>query len=164
MRKMELKIGELITQTNDIQFFGIYKEFLSFKRKHFVEYHLLKKIPLIDNLMQIIEIEMDKREDIEKLANEIVEEIVEEKEEENWKKEWRKENETNIESSLTNDFKKILIYVACFHVCIFGFFIVKSFFKEENFEKQRIENLQETLYKKPAEKGVLSDAIGKKSN
>jgi hypothetical protein len=165
MRNIESKIGDMIRQSDDVQFIGIYKEFLSFKRRHFVEYHLLKRIPFIENLMQIIEEEMDSRERIEDIVNEKVEETTEEEEnEESWKKEWKKQNETTTSSSsMKDDFKRILLYVACFHICLFGFFAVKGLFNEEKIQNKHMENLQETMYPNPINKGPLSNAIGKRN-
>jgi hypothetical protein len=161
---MNTKIVELIRQSDDIQFLGIYKEFLSFRRKHFVEFFLLKKVPFINNLMECIEEEMDNREKIEEMAHEKTEEIIPEKEEDenNWKKEWKKQNEMENFSTIKNDFKKIFVYVAVFHLCIFSFFIIKGIFKEEDINQKRHENLQEAKYPNPNKiKGPISDAIGK---
>lgn len=168
---METKIGELIRQTDDIRFLGIYKEFLSFRRRHFVEYHLLKRIPLIESMMQTIEEEMDKRSEIEELAEEKVEQILpvqieEENEEEKWKKQWKEENKNPSSSSLKDDFKKILLYVAAFHICIFGFFALQTFFAkptEKEFNKQKLEQMEEAMY--PSTKniaGPISDSLKQK--
>lgn len=167
---IDTKISEIIRQSDDIQFMGIYKEFLSFRRKHFVEFFLLKKVPFIQNMMETIEEEMDNRTRIEELAEEKVEQILpmekEEKKEDNWKKEWKKENEKGNGSSLKNDFKRILMYVAAFHICIFGFFAVQTLFKEqtmEQFRKQKHQQLEEAMY--PSTKhiaGPISDAIKSK--
>jgi hypothetical protein len=159
------KITQLIKQTDDIQFVGIYREFLSFRRRHFVEYFLLKKIPFIQNLMECIEEEMNRREEIEEIANERTEEMIPEENEEDskWKSEWKKQNELENSSNIKNDFKKILLYVAAFHICIFSFFIAQNLFKEKDVQKERMENLQETMYPNPQNKGPLSNAIGKRN-
>ena len=162
---MNTKITELIRQTDDMQFLAIYKEFLTFRRKHFVEFFLLKKVPFINDLMECIEEEMDNREKIEEMAYEKTEEIIpEKKEHENgWKKEWKKQNEMENFSTIKNDFKKIFIYVAVFHLCIFSFFIIKGIFKEENINQKRLQNMEEVMYPNPNKtKGPLSDSIGKR--
>jgi hypothetical protein len=160
---MNTKITDLIRQTDDIQFLAIYKEFLTFRRRHFVEFFLLKKISFINNLMECIEEEMDNRERIEEIVEEKTEEIFPEKEEENgWKKEWKKQNEMENSSTIKNDFKKIFLYVFVFHLCIFSFFVIKGIFKEENINQKRYENLQEAIYPNPNKiKGPLSNSIGK---
>lgn len=165
---MNTKIVELIRQTDDIQFLGIYKEFLSFRRRHFVEFFLLKKIPFINNLMECIEQEMDSREKIEEMAKEKTEEFFpetkpEEKKDEKWKEGWKKQNELEKDSGIKNDFKKILMYVAAFHICIFGFFLSQHLFKEEDVNKKRLENLEESMFPNQIKqtKGPVSDSLRK---
>jgi hypothetical protein len=164
-KNIDTKLTDLIRQTDDIQFLGIYKEFLSFRRKHFVEFFLLKKISFINNLIECIEEEMDVREQIEEMASEKTEEILpEEKEEQNWKKEWKKQNESENVPTMKNDFKKIVLYVGAFHVCIFSFFIIQSVFKEENINQKRLQNMEEVMYPNPNKtKGPISDSIGKRN-
>lgn len=162
-KNIDTKLTDLIRQTDDIQFFGIYKEFLSFRRKHFLEFFILKKIPFINNLLECIEEEMDVREKIEEMASEKTDEILPQKEEEEWTKEWKKQNEKENVPTMKNDFKKIILYVAAFHVCIFGFFMVQNAFKEENINQKRLQNMEEVMY--PATnktKGPVSDSIGKR--
>jgi hypothetical protein len=163
-KNIDTKIADLIRQTDDIQFFGIYKEFLTFRRKHFVEFFLLKKIPFINNLMECIEEEMDVREQIEELASEKTNEILPEKEEQEWKKDWKKQNESENVPNIKNDFKKIFLYVVAFHVCIFSFFIVQNVFKEENINQKKLQIMEETMYPKQNKtKGPLSNAIGQRN-
>lgn len=162
-KNIDTKLTDLIRQTDDIQFLGIYKEFLSFRRKHFVEFFLLKKISFINNLIECIEEEMDVREQIEEMASEKTDEILPEKEEQGWKKEWKKQNELENVSTMKNDFKKIVLYVAAFHVCIFSFFIIQSVFKEDNINQKRLQNMEEVMYPNQNKtKGPISDAIGKR--
>jgi uncharacterized protein YqhQ len=162
-KNIDTKITDLIRQTDDIQFLGIYKEFLTFRRKHFVEFFLLKKIPFINNLMECIEEEMDSREKIEEMASQKTDEILPEKEEQEWKKEWKKQNEKEKDTGIKNDFKKVLMYVAAFHICLFTFFIAQNAFKEEDINQKRNENMQEALYPNPNKiKGPISDSLGKR--
>jgi hypothetical protein len=163
-KNIDTKLTDLIRQTDDIQFLGIYKEFLSFRRKHFVEFFLLKKISFINNLIECIEEEMDVREQIEEMASEKTDEILPEKEEQEWKKDWKKQNESENVPTIKNDFKKILLYVAAFHVCIFSFFMVQSLFKEENINQKRLQNMEEVMYPTTNKtKGPVSDSLGKRS-
>lgn len=162
---MEMKICDLIRQTDDIKFLGIYKEFLSFRRKHFVEYHIIKKIPFIESMIETIEDEMDRRESIEDMAKSKLEEIFpeenyQEENEESWKKEWRKENEKQPCDSIKNDFKRILLYVVCFHVCVISFFLIQNTMsedKEKEYRENRLKNIEEVMY--PKAKGPLSDSL-----
>jgi hypothetical protein len=160
---MNTKIVELIRQTDDIQFLGIYKEFLSFRRRHFVEFFILKKIPFINNLMECIEEEMDSRQKIEEMVNEKVKEVFKEEKKEERKKEWGKQNELEKDSGIKNDFKKIFMYVAAFHLCIFSFFIAQNVFKEEDVNKKRLENLEESMFPNQIKqtKGPVSDSLRK---
>lgn len=162
-----MKLTDLIRQTDDSQFFGIYKEFLTFRRKHFIEFFILKKIPFINNLIECIEEEMDVRERIEEMANEKTNDILPEQQqeqEEDWKNDWKKQNESESVPTMKNDFKKIILYVAAFHICIFSFFIVQNMFKEENINEKRLQNMEETMFPKSNKsKGQLSNAIGKRN-
>lgn len=159
---IDTKLGEIIRKSDDIEFMGLYREFLTFRRKHFVEFHILKRIPFIASLMETIEEEMDSRTGIEEMAEEKTEQILPEKKEK-WKEEWKKENEKPQSSSLRNDFKKIVMYVAAFHICIFGFFAVQHLFEKqtkEDFQKGKLQQMEEVMY--PSTKhiaGPLSDAI-----
>jgi hypothetical protein len=163
-KNIDTKLTDLIRQTDDIQFLGIYKEFLSFRRKHFVEFFLLKKISFINNLIECIEEEMDVREKIQEMASEKTDEILPEKEEQSWKKEWKKQNELENVPTMNNDFKKIVLYVGAFHLCIFSFFIIQSVFKEENINQKRLQNMEEVMYPNQNKtKGPVSDSLGKRN-
>jgi regulator of replication initiation timing len=157
---LAIRFDELIRNTNDKQFLCIYKDFLSFKRKHFVEFVLMRKISLLDDIANIIEMQMEERENIENLANEKVGEIFEEEPKEAWKKNWKEENEVKQIKPQISEFKKVLLYVIGFHVCVVSTMFFYSILFSEEKPDTKYQQMQEVYYPESTKvKGPVSDSI-----
>ena len=122
---LAVRLEELIKKTDDSKFFQIYKDFLDFKRIHFIEFNLINRISLMNDIVEIIESEMELRNGIEKLAiqrmnqeNQMKKKETVESDVDEWKNKWIEENEPPKETSMKSDFKKIITYVVCAHIFV----------------------------------------------
>lgn len=118
-------LEDIIKNTEEKQFLGLYKSYLNFKRSHFIEFSFLNKISIINEINELMEDEMNCRNGIEKLALEKVSETeLFIKGKENIKNEWIESNKPKVESSIQSDFKRIFMYVAAFHICLLSSMIL----------------------------------------
>lgn len=109
----------ILKETEEKKFLGLYKSYLNLRRSHFVEFALLKKVSIINEINEIMEEEMNCRNGIEKMAIDKVSDTeILIKGTEKIKKEWLEKNEIPRETSIKSDFKKIVMYVAAFHICL----------------------------------------------
>jgi hypothetical protein len=161
----------ILKETEEKKFLGLYKSYLNLRRSHFVEFALLKKVSIINEINELMEEEMNCRNGIEKLALEKVSDTeILIKGTEKIKKEWTAKNEIPEETSMKSDFKKIVMYVAAFHICLISSFVLYNVFtntKNEDNSLKNKEELSEVFYGNPVQTsknkqlGPKSDALSK---
>ena len=143
-------MGNILKQTDEKKFLGLYKSYLNFRRSHFVEFALLKKISIINEINELMEEEMNCRNGIEKLALEKVSDTeILIKGTDKIKKEWVETNEIPRETSIKSDFKKIVMYVAAFHICLVSSLVLYNVItttKEEDSSLKNKKDLSEAYY------------------
>jgi hypothetical protein len=165
------ELENILKEIDEKRFLGLYKSFLNFRRSHFVEFVFLKKISIINEINELMEDEMNCRNGIEKLALEKVSdtEIII-KGTDKIKREWKEKNEIPEETSMKSDFKKIVMYVAAFHVCLVSSFVLYNVFtntKNEDNSLKNKEELSEVFYGNPVQTsknkqlGPKSDSLSK---
>jgi hypothetical protein len=126
MTTLATAIEDLIRKSDDKKFFQIYRGLMDFKRTHFIEFKIINRISLLNDLVEIIEDEMEVRDGIEKLAIEKakldIDEVINPEPKtarppivEDWKRKWMEENEPPKETSSKSDFRTIMIYVIIVH-------------------------------------------------
>jgi hypothetical protein len=146
---LAVRLEELIRGTDDRKFFRIYQDLLDFKKIHFIEFKLINRISLLNDLVNIIEDEMEVREGIEQLAIQKarldVDNVTKTKKSskppivEDWKQKWIEENEEPEETSTKSDFKTIFLWVIIAHVLGFVFMWGYNQYKENVQLKQQRE-------------------------
>lgn len=170
-------LENILKETDERKFLGLYKSFLNFRRSHFVEFILLKKISIINEINELMEDEMNCRNGIEKLALEKVSDTeILIKGTDKIKKEWNEKNEIPVETSMKSDFKKIVMYVAAFHICLVSSLILYNVFasnKEKDHSLNKRKELSEVYYgnsqyenpiQYPTKQEVKKKEIGPKSD
>lgn len=131
------RLEELIENTSDKQFDLIYQDYRNYRKKHFVEFGLMKSMmPLVEDLSDIMEEQQIFRNKLKKKSMQIsrvAEEVTEEPEEpveqitkketpketESWEAWWKQQSPPP--PSRSNGFGKIFAYVVGAHVCIISF-------------------------------------------
>lgn len=126
---LAVRLEELIRGTDDKKFSQIYKDLLDFKKIHFIEFKIINRISLLNDLVNIIEDEMEVREHLAivkvrdgqdsptKAKQEPTKPLVTE----DWKQQWIEENEEPKKTSKGSDFRLVFLYVIIAHVLGFVF-------------------------------------------
>lgn len=127
---LAVRLEELIHGTDDRKFMQIYRDLMDFKKAHFIEFKIINRISLLNDLVNIIEDEMEMRNNIQQLASEktkvSMEKIYKPKKQtkplitENWQEDWIEENNETEKITKNSDFKSILLWVIIFHVVSFA--------------------------------------------
>lgn len=154
------RIEELIENVSDDQFNQIYEDYRNYRKKHFVEYNVIKCIaPLAEELSDIMEeqqifrtkmkkksIQFSKPEIEKETKKEIVETVKEEplpievkNNQERWETWWAQQPQPQpqpIQKPLS--FGKIFSYVVGVHICIISFVSLNSWMNSSS-SPQRIE-------------------------
>lgn len=170
------RFEELIEHSSDKQFNKIYTDLKDYEKKHCIEFRFMKKISLMNDLVNIIEEQKEIRQGIKNEAKKVTDkcfEILSEipqhetvKPEESWMTWWRKPLQPS--SSI---FKQTLLSVVIVHISLILFMIAYNTIKPspEPLPQAHPQIHQEPTYQTPVydaagntKKGPLSDALSKR--
>lgn len=170
------RLEELIEHSSDKQFNKIYTDLKDYEKRHCLEFRIMKKISLMDDLVNIIEEQKEMRQNIKNEAKEISDKCLEflsenpqpevVKPEESWMTWWRKPSP--VPSSI---FKQTLLSVVFVHISLILFMVVYNTTKPspEPLRQAYPQIHQEPVYQMPTydttkdnKKGPLSDALSKR--
>lgn len=133
---LAVRLEELIRGTDDKKFLQIYNDLLDFKKIHFIEFKIINRISLLNDLVNIIEDEKEARAGIEQITSTKAQTEINKPTNtknkppimEDWKRKWIEENEEteDIEDHKDmplkrSDFKSILLCVIIVHIIGFAF-------------------------------------------
>ena len=140
----------ILKETEEKKFLGLYKSYLNLRRSHFVEFTLLKKVSIINEINELMEEEMNCRNGIEKMAiDKVSDDEILIKGTNKLKKEWLEKNEIPRETSIKSDFNKIVMYVAAFHICLVSGLVLYNVFtskKEDDYSSNKRKEMSEAYF------------------
>ena len=162
------RIEELIEQSSDKQFNKIYTDLKDYEKKHCIEFRLMKKISLMDDLVNIIEEQKEIRQSLKKDAKEASDKCIEFlsepqepetiKPEESWMAWWRKPSKP-----VSSIFNQSLVSVVTLHMGLIFFIVVYNTTKPS---PKPLQEAHHSTYQMPiynasgdTKKGPLSDAL-----
>lgn len=183
---LTIRIEELIENTSDEQFYQIYEDYRNYRKKHFVEYGVMKCIaPLVEELSDVMEEQRIFRTKMKKksiqfvkpeIEKEIVETIKEEPEPvvvknnpEPWEVWWKQQQshqsqQPSQSSEKPLSFGKIFSYVVGVHICIISFVSLNSWMNSspapQKIEQKAAAPVAPGMPKYVA--GPLSDALSRR--
>jgi hypothetical protein len=154
---LAVRLEELIRGTDDKKFLQIYNDLLDFKKIHFIEFKIINRISLLNDLVNIIEDEKEARTGIEEITstkartkiNKLTKPLTTKDQRNDSVKENEKTEDYKNISFKGSDFKSILLYVIIVH--IFGFVFMWGYNQYlENMESRAKGELQTSTFMSPS--------------